>query len=215
MSVSAAVIGMLPDSPDLFELEALAGERLSHLHFVRDVHSAQKLLPGSDYVLVTATLLRSASEVEVRALREGSDADWVLLIGDYDGVLPSWVHDLPFDHQLHCPSGLGLLLPPPVEPAHLLRVGALTLNTRSGELGVGTRTVQLTPRECRLLSVFLSRPNEVLKKEELMQGCWGETNHHINLVQVTIRRLRQKLSSQADLPDLIENCRGFGYKLNV
>ena len=92
----------------------------------------------------------------------------MLLRGDEDYVLPSWAHSLQFDHQLHCPWGAPASGPPPPSPSHLLRVGSLTLNTRSGELQAGARTIQLTPRECRLLGVFLSRPNEVLNKEELM-----------------------------------------------
>ncbi len=217
MSVSAAVIGMLPESPDFTELEELAGDHLSHLHFARDLGEAGEFVPGSDYVLVLAAHLCHASEAQMLAVRANSNATWVLLQGDADGVLPSWARGLQFDHRLHC--GYDSSAPCPSSPmrfsSHLLRVGSLALNTRSGELEVGDRTVQLTPRECRLLSVFLSRPNEVLKKEELMEGCWGETNHHINLVQVTIRRLRQKLSALADTSDLIENCRGFGYKLNA
>jgi hypothetical protein len=215
MSVSVAVIGMLPESPDFSELEELAGESLSHLHFARDVETAREVVPDSDYVVVCAQHLQSASEEGLRGLREKSDAAWVLLRGDYDGALPSWARSLRFDHQLRSSRAATSPGSPAESAADLLRVGSLTLNTRSGELQAADRKVQLTPRECLLLSVFLRRPNEVLKKEELMEGCWGETNHHINLVQVTIRRLRQKLSSQAGCPDLIENCRGFGYKLNA
>lgn len=215
MSVSAAVIGMLPESPDLSELEAWAGESLAHLHFARDAREARELLPDSDYVVVCARYLAEASEEELCALRERSQARWVLLRGDQDGVLPFWAHSLRFDHQLHSPCSVPEPESVPEAAAHLLRIGSLLLNTRSGELQVGTRKVQLTPRECRLLSVFLERPNQVLTKEELMEGCWGKGNHHINLVQVTIRRLRQKLQAQAGRSDLIENCRGFGYKLRA
>lgn len=215
MSVRAAVIGMLPERPDFSELEQLAGDKLSHLHFTRDLEFAAEVISGSDFVVMSARQLNNASEAQLRALREGSDACWVLLRGD-DGVLPSWAPSLRFEHQFGpSPIVSTTRSAEAAPPSHLLRVGDLALNTRSGELQAGDHAVQLTPRECRLLSVFLSRPNEVLRKEELMEGCWGETNHHINLVQVTIRRLRQKLSTQAGCPDLIENCRGFGYRLNV
>ncbi len=215
MSVSAAVIGMLPESPDLSELEALSGEALAHLHFARDAQEARELLPDSDYVVVCARHLSEASEEELRGLREQCPVPWVLLRGDHDGVLPSWTPSLQFDHELHSPRRAPTSEPSAAADAQLLRVGSLSLNTRSGELQVGGCRVQLTPRECRLLSVFLQRPNQVLKKEELMEGCWGESNHHINLVQVTIRRLRQKLQAQVGRSDLIENCRGFGYKLKA
>jgi DNA-binding response OmpR family regulator len=209
---------MLPERPDLSELEQLAGDRLSRLHFARDLASAGEAVCGSDYVVVCAKHLHglAEAEAEVLALRRQSDAHWILLRSEDDGVAPAWTQRLQFDHQFG-PASVASAprLPEPESFPHLLRVGSLTLNTRSGQLKAGDQTVQLTPRECQLLSVFLSRPNEVLKKEELMEGCWGETNHHINLVQVTIRRLRQKLSTQAGFPDLIENCRGFGYKLNV
>jgi hypothetical protein len=207
---------MLPERPDLSELEQLAGDRLSRLLFARDHEAASAFLPESDYIVVCARHLRGLSEEEALALRAQSDACWVLLRSADDGVLPPWIQRLQFAHQLGAvPVVSASRAPEPEHSPHLLRVGSLALNIRSGELRAGAHAVQLTPRECRLLAVFLSRPNEVLKKEELMEGCWGETNHHINLVQVTIRRLRQKLATQAGLPDLIENCRGFGYKLNV
>jgi two-component system alkaline phosphatase synthesis response regulator PhoP len=207
---------MLPEHPDLSELENLAGDSLSRLLFARDGEAASAILPGTDYVVVCARHLRGLTEAEALALRGQSDACWVLLRSENDGVLPPWTQRLDFAHQLGpAPVTSSPRAPEAEHSPHVLRVGTLALNTRSGELRAGAHTVQLTPRECRLLAVFLSRPNEVLKKEELMEGCWGETNHHINLVQVTIRRLRQKLATQAGLPDLIENCRGFGYKLNV
>jgi hypothetical protein len=209
---------MLPERPDFSELEQLAGDSLSRLLFARDLASAGAIVPGSDYVIVCAKHLHSLAEAEAEMLelRGQSNARWILLRSEDDGVPPAWINRLQFDHQFGpAPVASASRAPEAEPPPHVLRVGHLALNTRSGELRAGARTVQLTPRECRLLGVFLSRPNEVLKKEELMEGCWGETNHHINLVQVTIRRLRQKLSTQAGFPDLIENCRGFGYKLNV
>lgn len=164
---------------------------------------------------MSADSLSEECRAQLLALREGSDAVWILLHADEAAALPGWARSLNFTHQYRCPEGGPCPPPRPRSAPHLLQAGDLTLDTRSGRLQAGCRQVQLTPREARLLSLFLRRPEEVLSKEELLRGCWGETEHPINLVQVTIRRLRQKLASQAGRPELIENCRGFGYRLNL
>jgi DNA-binding response OmpR family regulator len=72
----------------------------------------------------------------------------------------------------------------------------------------------LTRSEYQLLAVLMSRPDEVLSRQELAQLAWGYT--HVNgsrSVDMYVSRLRAKLDSGA-LPSLaIVSVRRRGYKL--
>ena len=69
----------------------------------------------------------------------------------------------------------------------------------------------LRPLEYRLLELFLSHPEEVLTRSQLLAGAWGITAQiNTRTVDTHVRRLREALGSHADA---IETIYGFGYRL--
>jgi len=100
--------------------------------------------------------------------------------------------------------------------AVLRRVGERSVIERSGvrldvraqTVSVGGRTRPLSPREARLLEVFLRRPGEVLSRRDLLSTVWRlDFDPHSNLVDVYVKGLRRKLSEGS-----IETVRGAGYR---
>lgn len=90
-----------------------------------------------------------------------------------------------------------------------LRVGDATLDLRSRQLSVGTRTAELTAREFALAEAFFSHPGQVLSREQLLSRVWGyDYDPGSNVVEVYVRYLRQKLGD-----DRITTIRGMGYRL--
>lgn len=70
--------------------------------------------------------------------------------------------------------------------------------------------VDLTLKEYQLLSKFMSYPNKVFTRDELLTEIWGyDYGGETRTVDVHIRSLRKKL----DNPDYIRTIRGIGYKL--
>lgn len=91
----------------------------------------------------------------------------------------------------------------------ILRYGDLALDLRSHQAAVGTRTVDLSPREFALIKTFLHNPGQVLSREQLLSNVWGYDFDPVsNVVDVYVRYLRNKLGA-----DRIETLRGAGYRL--
>lgn len=82
----------------------------------------------------------------------------------------------------------------------------------------GARTVtrdgirlELTPTEYDLLSALAHRPGKVVSKTDLLSQVWGFDAYDVNVVEVHMSALRQKLEAHG--PRLIHTRRGAGYEL--
>jgi DNA-binding response OmpR family regulator len=75
------------------------------------------------------------------------------------------------------------------------------------------REVVLTPLEYRLLSAFVSHPNQVLSQDQLRELVWGDTvGTSRDEVKLYVGYLRRKLAPDAPRGTPIETVRGFGYR---
>ncbi|NIP82369.1 MAG: response regulator [Gemmatimonadetes bacterium] len=76
----------------------------------------------------------------------------------------------------------------------------------------GGRDLDLTPKEFQLLEYFLLRPEEVVRRTELLEKVWDlHFDPMSNVVDVHVGNLRKKLRSSGD--PLIHTVRGVGYIL--
>ena len=104
----------------------------------------------------------------------------------------------------------------PAAPPDEMRIGNLVVDRTRHRVTLGDGPVQLTPIEYRLLIALMSRPDEVLSREDLAQMVWGYQDASVGrTIDVHIRRLRVKLSSNGHLPPPIVSVRGFGYKITT
>lgn len=95
----------------------------------------------------------------------------------------------------------------------VLRAGDLRLDYRAGGCSRGDEEIDLSRREQALLGALLSRPGEVLSKEELLRQVWGpEFNGDPNIVEVYVGYLRRKIDAPFGRRS-IETLRGLGYRL--
>ena len=79
----------------------------------------------------------------------------------------------------------------------------------------GADAVELSPRECELLQVFLMEPGRVFSRSELFERIWGRAHtYDSKTVETFIMRLRRKLE-EPKLPAQIETVRGVGYTLRA
>ncbi|MGH2976900.1 MAG: response regulator transcription factor [Gaiellaceae bacterium] len=93
---------------------------------------------------------------------------------------------------------------------HVLRGGHVVLDVARRQAGVGDRTADLSDREFRLLHHLLLHAGEVVSRERLLAEVWGyDFDPGSNVVEVCVRRLRQKLGQAA----AIETVRNAGYRL--
>jgi two-component system phosphate regulon response regulator PhoB len=75
-----------------------------------------------------------------------------------------------------------------------------------------SKPVTLSTLEFRLLYYLATRPNRVFTRDQLLDAVWG-TERFVTprSVDVYIRRLREKVESDADHPAFLKTVRGAGY----
>ena len=91
--------------------------------------------------------------------------------------------------------------------------GALTINTESYQVFKGGRPIELTQREYELLTFLASHPDKVFSRVDLMEQVWnyGYVGDDVRTVDVTVRRLREKIEDDPASPRYILTRRGVGY----
>jgi len=101
------------------------------------------------------------------------------------------------------------------EPAKFLRFAGWTLDLAARNLISPQQVVvALSGAEFRLLRVFLSYPNRVLSRDQLMDFTVGrEADPMDRSIDVQVSRLRQRLDDDAREPAIIKTVRGEGYVL--
>lgn len=73
--------------------------------------------------------------------------------------------------------------------------------------------VSLSPKEFRLLELFMSYPRRVWSREQLIEQVWGaDFLGDTKTVDVHIRWLREKLELDPSQPEYLITVRGFGYR---
>jgi DNA-binding response OmpR family regulator len=99
---------------------------------------------------------------------------------------------------------------PPGDEEHVLHAGRVLLDLARRQARVGEVVTDLSDREFRLLHHLLLHAGEVISRERLLADVWGyDFDPGSNVVDVCVRRLRQKLGPDAH----IETIRHAGYRL--
>jgi two-component system copper resistance phosphate regulon response regulator CusR len=99
-----------------------------------------------------------------------------------------------------------------VDSGSVIRSGTLTLDVARREARLGDVVAELSDREFRLLHHLLRHQGEVVSRQRLLSEVWGyHFDPRSNVVDVCVRRLRQKLGSDAP----IETVRHGGYRLTA
>ena len=93
-----------------------------------------------------------------------------------------------------------------------IKVGALTLDLDKFEAKVGDEIIDLTLREFEVLKFLAGQPGQVVTRETLLEKVWGyEYYGDIRTVDVTVRRIREKIEKDTSAPKMLITKRGVGY----
>jgi len=89
----------------------------------------------------------------------------------------------------------------------------ITLYLNELRVTVQEREVALSPKEFRILELFMNHPHRVWAREELIDKIWGpDFMGDRKTVDVHIRWLREKVEADPSNPQYIVTLRGFGYR---
>jgi two-component system phosphate regulon response regulator PhoB len=97
----------------------------------------------------------------------------------------------------------------------IVNLGGLSLDSAGHRVTAGERTVQLGPTEYRLLSFFMTHPERVYTRNQLLDRVWGGNVYvEERTVDVHIRRLRKALGD-VGCEKLVQTVRGAGYRFST
>lgn len=101
------------------------------------------------------------------------------------------------------------------EQKNQIAVGSLILDLDKFEAIVrGTMVTDLTRREFEVLKFLAQKPGQIVTRETLLEKVWGyEYYGDIRTVDVTVRRIREKIEKNTSNPKIIITKRGVGYYL--
>ena len=102
----------------------------------------------------------------------------------------------------------------PKKESILIEVGELSINIEKFEVKVRGKVIDLTLREFEVLKYLANQPCQVVTRETLLEKVWGyEYYGDIRTVDVTVRRIREKIEKDTSAPKILITKRGVGYYL--
>ncbi|SCG84407.1 Transcriptional regulatory protein yycF [Proteiniborus sp. DW1] len=74
--------------------------------------------------------------------------------------------------------------------------------------------IELTPTEFAIMKMFLQNPDKALSRHDILDLVWGESYFgDIKIVDVNVRRIREKIEDNPSEPKIIETVWGVGYRV--
>ena len=93
-----------------------------------------------------------------------------------------------------------------------IKVGDLVLDLEKYEVHIDGKVINLTLREFEVLKFLAQQPGQVVTREALLERVWGyEYYGDIRTVDVTVRRIRERIEKDTSNPQILITKRGVGY----
>ncbi|ADQ41895.1 two component transcriptional regulator, winged helix family [Caldicellulosiruptor acetigenus I77R1B] len=179
-----------------------------------------------DMVLLDVMLPKLDGFSVCKKVREFSDVPIIMITAKADEVDKVLGLELGADDYITKPFGIRELIAriranlrrtaqSASQDGKVLKAGALTLNPETFEVKKNGKVIELTVREYELLKFLMSQKGQVFSREELLEKVWDyEYYGDVRTVDVTVRRLREKIEDNPSEPNFILTKRGIGYYFN-
>ena len=189
-----------------------AGAQLGHLN-PYDMILLDVQLPGQSGLELSASLRREGIETPILMLT-GRDSTPDIVRGLNAGADDYLTKPFDFDELLARVNALTRRRSGgPV--SGVLRYGDVELDRLKRQVRRGTRLLDLSPREFRLLEYFMLHSEHVVTRVQLLQKVWDMSfDPETNVIDAHVSNLRKKLEQHGD-PRLLQTVRGAGYALRV
>ena len=156
-----------------------------------------------------------------RAVRNESGVPIVMLTAKTDTVdvvlgLESGADDYmvkPFKHKELVARIRARLRRTGEEPAEVLSIGPVEIDVPAHKVPRDGVPISLTPLEFDLLVALARKPRQVFTRDVLLEQVWGYRHPaDTRLVNVHVQRLRAKIETDPENPEIVLTVRGVGYK---
>ncbi|PEJ52472.1 response regulator transcription factor [Bacillus wiedmannii] len=102
------------------------------------------------------------------------------------------------------------------EKEKMIQIGDLTIDPINFTVEKNGKSLKLTLKEFEILKLFVKNQNRVFTKAQIYTLVWNEEYYgDDNVINVHMRRLREKIESDPSNPEYIKTLWGIGYKLEV
>ncbi|MEK4521052.1 response regulator transcription factor [Psychrobacillus sp. FSL W7-1457] len=96
----------------------------------------------------------------------------------------------------------------------VIEIGDLKIDVTNFMVTKGKEQIKLTAKEFAILKLFASNQNRVFTKQQIYQLVWDDEYYgDENIINVHMRRLREKIEEEPSNPRYIKTLWGIGYKL--
>jgi DNA-binding response OmpR family regulator len=186
-------------------------------------HSAQSAIKrqsvfGPDVVVLDAASLKTSGARICRQLRASMNGTPILLVADKknppdSNCGASVVLTTPFTPRKLLNTVARLL---PAEEGASLQIGPIRLNLAQKRIKCGDREEKVTPKQAKLLEMFLRAPGQLLSRKAIIKHVWdtdyvGDTR----TLDVHISWLRGVIEPNPRKPRYLKTVRGQGYRLDA
>ncbi len=220
---------VIDDDVDLVDVisYALRREGFNVQIAVDGQQAVQRLKAGRPDVILLDVRLPKVSGLEVlKRIRETDDVPVIVLtaLNDEETILKAF--NLGADDFITKPFSPRQLTAriravtrrggsaPNASSGRVLRLGEASLDLDSHELGVGNRSVRLTPTEFKLLHILAVNEGRVVSVSRLVEYIWGYNEDDSGLLRTHISHIRAKLQQLGVTAGIkIAGIPGVGYRL--
>ncbi|MGY8991294.1 MAG: response regulator transcription factor [Rhodospirillales bacterium] len=176
-----------------------------------DLLIVDRMLPGMDGLVVVEALRKSENQTPVlflSALGQVDDRVKGLQAGGDDYLTkPYAFSELLARIEALLRRGKG------VSEQSVFKVADLEMDLLKRSVTRGEKTIDLQPREFKLLEYLMRHSDQVVTRTMLLEGVWDyHFDPKTNVIDVHISRLRQKIDKDFGVP-LLQTVRGAGYSL--
>ncbi len=171
-----------------------------------------------DVVILDAASMRTSGTRMCRAIRTKLDGLPIILVSPENsvpdpgnGASITLIH--PFTARKLLNRVARLL---PGDESYMLEVGPIRLNLAQRKVFVYGKESRLTPKQTKLLEVFMLNPGRLLTRKSLIKQIWqtdyiGDTR----TLDVHMSWLRSAVEKDPSKPQLLRTIRGMGYRLDI
>jgi two-component system phosphate regulon response regulator PhoB len=172
------------------------------------------MLPDMSGLELTRSLKRDKETREVPVIMLTARADEQDKVSGLEGGADDYVTKPFSPRELLARINAVLRRTLPAGTEERIAIDGLVLDGASHRVTVGEQTVGLGPTEYRLLSFFMTHPERVYSRNQLLDRVWGGNVYvEERTVDVHIRRLRKALSAFG-YDKFIQTVRGAGYRFS-
>ena len=100
------------------------------------------------------------------------------------------------------------------EEKHIVKLHQLSVDLNNFTVSKSGSNIQLTAKEFEILKLFITNPKRVFTKAQIYNLVWNDDYFgDENVINVHMRRLREKIEDNPSEPKYIKTLWGIGYKL--